>query len=66
MGRGRGRENGVGAGPVVASGAAATVLYAQASDPALTQPRGRQVAVLRRRRMADLAVDEVAATLPLG
>lgn len=51
---------------VVASGAAATVLYAQASDPALTQPRGRQVAVLRRRRMADLAVDEVAATLPLG
>lgn len=50
---------------VVACGAAATVLYAQASDPSLTQPRGGQITVLRRCRMADLSVDEVAATLPL-
>ena len=36
------------------------------SDPALTAPRGKDVRVLRRTRLADLPVSEVAATLGLG
>lgn len=48
---------------IVAAGCAATVLYSAASDPALTQPRGRKVTVLRRDDLATLPVDEVAATL---
>lgn len=56
-------------GPVhllVAAGSPATVLYSSASDPALTQPRGRSVIVLQRANLADLTVDEVAATLHLS
>jgi len=51
---------------IVAAGCPATVLYSDASDPALTQPRGRDVVVLRRRALAAVAVDEVAATLAIG
>jgi ADP-heptose:LPS heptosyltransferase len=47
----------------VAGGSPATVLYSAASDPDLTAPRGRDVVILRRRDLADLAVEEVAATL---
>jgi len=50
---------------IVAAGCPATVLYSAASDPALTQPRGK-VTVLRRDDLATLAVDEVAATLSFG
>lgn len=55
-------------GPVhlaVAGGSPATVLYSAASDPALTAPRGPDVVVLQRDDLADLPVDEVAATLRL-
>ena len=48
---------------IVAAGCAATVLYSAASDPALTQPRGDKVTVLRRDDLGTLGVDEVAATL---
>jgi len=51
---------------VVAGGSPATLLYSSASDPALTQPRGPAVTVLRRARLAELGVDEVAATIGLG
>jgi ADP-heptose:LPS heptosyltransferase len=51
---------------VVAAGCPATVLYSAASDPDLTAPRGARVAVLRRPALAELAVDDVAATLPFG
>jgi len=51
---------------IVAAGCAATVLYSAASDPALTQPRGRKVTVLRRDDLATLGIDEVAATLSFG
>ncbi|HEX7970524.1 MAG TPA: glycosyltransferase family 9 protein, partial [Stellaceae bacterium] len=51
---------------VAAAGCSATVLYSAASDPALTAPRGAQVTTLRRPDLADLAVEEVAATLPFG
>ncbi len=51
---------------IVAAGCPATVLYSAASDPALTAPRGAKVALLRRHRLEDLAVAEVAATLGLG
>jgi ADP-heptose:LPS heptosyltransferase len=50
----------------VVGGAAATVLYSAASDPALTAPRGPDVIILRRADLADLPVDEVAATLGLA
>ena len=50
----------------VAGGAAATVLYSAASDPALTAPRGRDVVILQVEHLADLSVDEVARTLGLG
>jgi ADP-heptose:LPS heptosyltransferase len=53
-------------GPVhlaVAAGAAATVLYSHASDPALTAPRGEDVVILQRDDIAALAVAEVAATV---
>jgi hypothetical protein len=49
----------------VVGGAPATVLYSAASDPALTAPRGPDVVILRRDDLADLSVDEVAATLSL-
>ena len=51
---------------IVAAGCAATVLYSAASDPALTQPRGGKVTVLRRDDLGALGVDEVAATLSFG
>lgn len=51
---------------VVAAGSPATVLYSAASDPALTQPRGPGVMVLRRPDLATLSVDEVEATMGLG
>jgi len=51
---------------IVAAGSPATVLYSSASDPALTQPRGRKVTVLQRNNLAELAVDEVAATLHIS
>src|SRR5260370_853076 len=50
----------------VAAGCPATGLYSAASDPALTAPRGARVTVLRRADLAELAVEEVAATLPFG
>ena len=49
----------------VVGGAPATVLYSAASDPALTAPRGPDVVILRRDNLADLAVEDVAATLGL-
>ena len=51
---------------IVAGGTSATLLYGAASDPALTAPRGPRVTVLRRAKLASLAVEEVAATLPVG
>jgi ADP-heptose:LPS heptosyltransferase len=51
---------------LAAAGAPATVLFSAASDPALTAPRGPRVAILRRPRLADLPVEEVAATLAFG
>jgi ADP-heptose:LPS heptosyltransferase len=48
---------------IVAAGCPATVLYSAESDPALTAPRGNDVQILRRSRLADLPVEEVAATL---
>jgi ADP-heptose:LPS heptosyltransferase len=51
---------------LVAAGAPATVLYSAASDPALTAPRGARVTILQRKRLADLRVEEVAATLAFG
>jgi ADP-heptose:LPS heptosyltransferase len=48
---------------IVAAGCPATVLYSAESDPALTAPRGARVAVLRRATLAELGVEEVAATL---
>jgi ADP-heptose:LPS heptosyltransferase len=51
---------------IVAAGCPATVLYSAVSDPALTAPRGEDVQILRRTRLADLAVDAVAATLRFG
>ena len=51
---------------IVVAGSPATVLYSRASDPALTQPRGPHVTVLQRENLAELAVDEVAATLRIS
>jgi ADP-heptose:LPS heptosyltransferase len=51
---------------IAAAGCAATVLYSDESDPALTAPRGKGVLVLRRSRLSDLPVSEVAATLGIG
>jgi ADP-heptose:LPS heptosyltransferase len=50
----------------VVGGAPATVLYSAASDPTLTAPRGPDIVVLRKDSLADLPVDEVAATLGLA
>jgi ADP-heptose:LPS heptosyltransferase len=51
---------------IVAAGCRASVLYSAESDPALTAPRGSEVQILRRSRLADLRVEEVAATLRFG
>jgi len=69
LGAGARRAVGNDTGPMhlaVAGGAAATVLYSAASDPALTAPRGRDVVILRRDRLADLPVETVAGTLGLA
>jgi len=66
LGSGARRAIGNDTGPMhlaVVGGASATVLYSAASDPALTAPRGADVVILRRNNLADLSVDEVAATL---
>ncbi len=68
LARGARRAIGNDTGPMhlaVAGGAPATVLYSAASDPALTAPRGKNVVILRVENLADLSVDEVAATLDL-
>jgi ADP-heptose:LPS heptosyltransferase len=68
LGRGARRAIGNDTGPMhlaVVGGAPATVLYSAASDPALTAPRGHDVVILCRGDLADLSVDEVAATLSL-
>lgn len=68
LGAGARRAIGNDTGPMhlaVVGGAPATVLYSAASDPALTAPRGEDVVVLRKDDLADLSVDEVAATLGL-
>jgi ADP-heptose:LPS heptosyltransferase len=44
-----------------ALGLKSVVLFSAASDPALTQPRGRDVTVLQRARLADLSVETVLA-----
>jgi ADP-heptose:LPS heptosyltransferase len=51
---------------ITAAGCASSVLYSAASDPALTAPRGASVTILRRATLDSLAVEEVAATLPVG
>jgi ADP-heptose:LPS heptosyltransferase len=51
---------------LVAAGAPATVVYSASSDPALTAPRGNRVTILRRERLPDLGVEEVAATVAIG
>ena len=51
---------------IAAIGCPATVLFSSASYPAITRPRGPEVTVLKRERLADLSPAEVAASLPLG
>ena len=51
---------------IAAAGCPLTVLYSSESDPALTAPRGPAVTVLRRPDLAELGVEEVAATLAIG
>ncbi len=46
-----------------AVGCRSVVLFSSDSDPSLTAPRGEGVSVLQRNNLADLAVDEVLATL---
>jgi hypothetical protein len=48
---------------MAAAGAPSLVLFSAISDPAQCGPRGRKVAYLRRDKLADLAVAEVAAAL---
>ena len=50
---------------VAAAACACVVLFSAASDPALCAPRGPAVTVLRRERLSDLGVDEVAAAAGL-
>jgi ADP-heptose:LPS heptosyltransferase len=47
---------------IAAAGAPTLALFSDASDPALTAPRGRSVAVLRAASLEDLAFDTVAET----
>lgn len=54
---------------IAAAGCRTVVLFSEASDPSLCAPRGPSpdaVSVLRRRRLADLPVDEVLDALALG
>jgi len=45
------------------AGTPVTVLYSAASDPSLSAPRGQRVTILHKPDLAQLGVDEVAATL---
>lgn len=47
------------------SGCPSVVLFSGESDPAITAPRGDDVQVLRREKLADLPVSEVAEALSL-
>jgi ADP-heptose:LPS heptosyltransferase len=49
---------------IAAAGCPSLVLFSRDSDPALTAPRGRTVAVLRRPDLADLELAPVLAALP--
>jgi ADP-heptose:LPS heptosyltransferase len=51
---------------IAAVGCPSTVLFSSASDPKITRPRGADVTVLRRPRLADLSLAEVAASVRLG
>jgi ADP-heptose:LPS heptosyltransferase len=65
LARGAWRTIGNDTGPLhlaVAAGSPATVLFSRASDPGLTAPRGKNVAVLRRDALGDLSVEEVLST----
>lgn len=50
---------------IAASGCPVVVLFSGASDPALCAPRGQAVTILRRERLADLALEAVLAALPV-
>ena len=68
IGRGAVAALGNDTGPMhllAAVGTPVTVLYSAASDPLLTQPRGRSVHVLSRPHLADLTAGEVAERLRL-
>ena len=47
-----------------AAGTPALVLFSAESDPALCAPRGASVTILRRVRLAELAVEDVLTALP--
>ncbi len=48
-----------------AAGCPTVVLFSAASDPVLTAPRGSAVTVVRRRKLSDMPVSEVAAALSM-
>jgi len=48
---------------IAIAGCPCVVLYSRESDPALCAPRGGRVTILRRERLADLPVEEVAETV---
>ena len=50
---------------IAAAGCPSLVLFSAASDPALTAPRGTKVAVLSRKRLAELPVTEVEAAFTM-
>ncbi|MSO91935.1 MAG: lipopolysaccharide heptosyltransferase family protein [Rhodospirillales bacterium] len=50
---------------LAAAGCPTVVLYSSASDPALCAQRGPKVTILRKDRLADLAIKEVEAALGL-
>jgi ADP-heptose:LPS heptosyltransferase len=50
---------------IAAAGCPALILFSAASNPALTQPRGRDVSVLKSEDLAELSVADVAAALSL-
>lgn len=50
---------------IAAAGAPSLVLFSSDSDPALCAPVGPEVRIIRRDRLVDLPVAEVAASLPM-
>lgn len=50
---------------IAAAGCPSVVLFSDASDPALSAPRGPAVTILREPRLADLSVDRVHGSLTL-